>query len=187
MYFVILGPPGSGKGTQGKLLSERLELPKIATGDLLRDALEAKMPLGQKAKQYMDRGELVPDTVIMGLVGEQLERPEAANGAIFDGFPRTIPQAEALDRLLSKRGARLRCVLLFDVAEEEVVRRMMRRSKVEGRSDDDPATVQRRLQVYQQATAPLIAYYGSRGIMHRVQGTGEVNEVSERIRHILGR
>ena len=187
MFILILGPPGAGKGTQGEILARRLGVPKIATGDLLREAVRANSPVGRRAKDYMDRGELVPDDVIVRLVEEHLNRNDAASGAVFDGFPRTIAQAEAVDQLLYGRDARLSHVLLFDVPEEEIERRLLRRSSLEGRSDDDLPTIRRRLSVYQQSTAPLVAYYGKRGAVHRVRGVGTVDEVAEQVRHIVGR
>ena len=187
MFVLILGPPGAGKGTQGEILAKRLGVPKIATGDLLREAVRAGTPMGRRAKEYMDRGELVPDDVILRLVEDHLGRKDAEAGAIFDGFPRTIAQAEAVDELLYGRGARLSHVLLFDVPEEEIERRLLRRSSLEGRTDDDLPTIRRRLSVYQRSTAPLVAYYGKRGAVHRVPGTGTVDEVAEQVRHIVGR
>lgn len=187
MFVLILGPPGAGKGTQGEILAGRLGVPKIATGDLLREAVRAGSQVGRRVKDYMDRGELVPDDVIVRLVEEHLNREDAATGAIFDGFPRTIAQAEAVDQLLNGRGARLSHVLLFDVPEEEIERRLLRRSALGGRTDDDLPTIRRRLSVYQQSTAPLVAYYGKRGAVHRVPGMGTVEEVAEHVRHIVGR
>ncbi|MGH7567842.1 MAG: adenylate kinase [Gemmatimonadales bacterium] len=186
MFILILGAPGSGKGTQGRILAERLGLPKITTGDILRAAVRAKTPLGRDAKKYMDAGKLVPDAVILGLIKDELVKPEAKNGAIFDGFPRTAAQAELVDKTLAERGQRLNHILLLDVTEEELVRRMHRRALEEGRTDDTPEAIATRLRVYQRDTAPLIAHYAQRGNVHRVPGTGTIEQIAEEIKRILG-
>ena len=187
MFILILGAPGSGKGTQGKLLAERLGLPKITTGDILRAAMKAGTPLGIEAKKYYDDGKLVPDSVVLGMIKDELSRPEAKNGAIFDGFPRTAAQAELVDKTLAANGNRLNHILLLDVGEEDLVRRMKNRAQVEGRSDDTPEAIATRLQVYQRDTAPLIAHYAQRGIVHRVPGSGTVEEITGEIKRIIGR
>jgi adenylate kinase len=187
VFILILGAPGSGKGTQGKLLAERLKLPKITTGDLIRSAMVDGTPLGLEAKKYYDDGKLVPDSIILGMIKKELDRPEAKDGAIFDGFPRTAAQAELVDRTLAKRQQRLNHILLLDVTEDELVRRMSRRAQVEGRPDDTPEAIKTRLQVYQRDTAPLIAHYAERGIVHRVPGTGSVDQISQEIKRIIGR
>ncbi len=167
MFILLLGAPGSGKGTQGKILAERLRLPKITTGDILRAAVTAGTPLGREARKFMDDGKLVPDAVILSLIKEELAKPEAQRGAVLDGFPRTAAQAELVDRTLAERGQRLNSILLLDVPEEELVRP--------------------RLQVYQRDTAPLIAHFAQRGIVHRVPGTGTVDEIATEIQRIIGR
>ncbi len=187
MFILILGAPGSGKGTQGKILAERLGLPKITTGDLIRNAMKDGTPLGLEGKKYYDEGKLVPDSIVLGMIKEQLDRPEANDGAILDGFPRTAAQAELVDRTLAGRGQRLNHILLLDVTEEELVRRLSARAHVEGRTDDSPEAVATRLQVYQRDTAPLIAHYAQRGIVHRVPGTGTVDQIAGAIKRILGR
>ncbi|MEX2157725.1 MAG: adenylate kinase [Gemmatimonadales bacterium] len=187
MYILILGAPGSGKGTQGKILAERLGLPKITTGDILRAAMKAGTPLGVEAKKYYDAGKLVPDSVVLGMIKDELARPEAKDGAIFDGFPRTAAQAELVDRTLAERGQRLNHILLLDVTEDELVRRMRQRAQIEGRTDDTPEAIATRLQIYQRDTAPLIAHYAQRGIVHRVPGTGTVDQITEEIKRIIGR
>jgi adenylate kinase len=187
VYILILGAPGSGKGTQGKILAERLGIPKITTGDILRAAMRDGTPLGREAKKYYDEGKLVPDSVVLGMIKNELARPEAKDGAVFDGFPRTAAQAELVDKTLGERGQRLNHILLMDVTEEELVRRMRRRAQVEGRTDDTPEAIATRLQVYQRDTAPLIAHYAQRGIVHRVPGTGTVEQISEDIKRIIGR
>lgn len=187
MYILILGAPGSGKGTQGKVLAERLGLPKITTGDIIRTAMKDGTPLGVEAKKYYDEGKLVPDSVILGMIKDELARSEAEKGAILDGFPRTAAQAELVDRTLAQRGQRLNHILLMDVTEDELVRRMRARAQVEGRADDSPEAIATRLQVYQRDTAPLIAHYAQRGIVHRVPGTGTVDQISGEIKRIIGR
>ncbi len=187
MFVLLLGAPGSGKGTQGKILATRLGLPKITTGDLLRAAVQMGTPLGREAKKYMDDGKLVPDTVILNLIKEELAKEEAHHGAVLDGFPRTAAQAELVDRTLAARGQRLNHILLLDVPEEELIRRMMTRAAAEGRSDDTPEAIKTRLHVYQRDTAPLIAHYAQRGIVHRVPGTGAVDDIATEIKRVIGR
>ncbi len=187
MFILLLGAPGSGKGTQGKILAERLSLPKITTGDLLRAAARDGTPLGREAKKFMDDGKLVPDSVILSMIKEELAKPEAQQGAVFDGFPRTAVQAELVDRTLGERTQRLNHILLLDVPEEELVRRMMARAAQEGRSDDTPEAIKTRLQVYQRDTAPLIAHYAERGIVHRVPGNGTVEQIATEIQRVIGR
>jgi len=187
VFILILGAPGSGKGTQGQILAQRLEIPKITTGDLLREAMKAGTPLGKDAKSYYDAGKLVPDAVILGLIKDQLARPEAANGAVLDGFPRTAAQAELVDRTFAERGQRLNHILLLDVTEEELITRLQGRALQEGRTDDTPETIATRLAVYQRDTAPLIAHYAQRGNVRRVPGSGSVEEIAEEIKRIIGR
>ena len=187
MFILILGAPGSGKGTQGKILAERLGLHKITTGDLIRTAMRDGTPLGLEAKRYYDDGKLVPDSIVLGMIKDELVRPEAKDGAILDGFPRTAAQAELVDKTLAERGQRLNHILLLDVTEDELVRRMSHRAKVEGRADDSPDAIMTRLQIYQRDTAPLIAHYAERGIVHRVPGTGSVDQISEEIKRIIVR
>ena len=187
MFILILGAPGSGKGTQGKILAERLGLPKITTGDILRAAMKEGTPLGLQARKYYDEGKLVPDSIILGLIKDELARPEAKEGAILDGFPRTAAQAELVDKTLAERGQRLNHILLLDVTEDELVRRMQKRAQIEGRADDTPEAIATRLQVYQRDTAPLIAHYAQRGIVHRVPGNGTVDEITGEIKRIIGR
>jgi adenylate kinase len=187
VFVLILGAPGSGKGTQGKILADRLGLQKITTGDILRAAVEAGTPLGREAKKFMEAGKLVPDTLVLDLIKGELSKPEAKGGAVLDGFPRTAAQAELVDKTLGEAGHRLSHVLLLDVTEEELVRRLRGRATLEGRTDDAPETVRTRLQVYQQDTAPLVAHYAQRGVVHRVPGTGTVEEIAQEIKRIVGR
>ena len=181
MNIVLLGAPGSGKGTQGDILAGKLGVPKIATGDLLRAAVSAGTPLGKQAQEYMNQGDLVPDDVILGIVKEKLASPDAANGVIMDGFPRTIAQAEAVDELLSARAARVDKVVTFDAPDGELVIRMLGRAEAEGRTDDTPDTIRKRLEVYRSETAPLISYYERQRVVTRIDATGTIQDVAARV------
>ncbi len=208
MNLVLLGPPGSGKGTQGERLAARSGVPKYATGDILRDAVRRGTALGDDAKRYMDAGELVPDEVVLGLVREALATPEATAGFILDGFPRTVAQAEGLQALLEERDAKLDAVVYFDVPEEELIRRLAGRrscpscgavfnvhsdppavtgtcdscgSKLETREDDREETVRNRLRVYHEHTRPLLRWYGEGSVLREVAALGSVEEVYERL------
>jgi adenylate kinase len=178
---VFLGPPGSGKGTQAKLLAERLGVPAISTGEILRTAVREKTALGQKAKAIMERGDLVSDDLIVDLIRERTSRPDARTGFILDGFPRTIAQAEALERLLGEKGDGLSAVVNFRVPDEELTRRMLGRAEAEGRADDRPETIRERLKVYRQKTEPLVAFYRERDLVADVDGVGTVDQIGSRI------
>ncbi len=182
-----MGPPGAGKGTQGALLATGLGLPKFATGDLLRDAVKRGTPLGLKARAVMEAGHLVSDDIILGVVREELAKPEAAHGVIFDGVVRTIPQAEGMDRILAEKGRTMDVVLFFDVTDEEILARLDRRRTVEQRPDDDPAAVATRLRAYRDQTAPLLAWYEARRPVRRIPAVGTVEEIAGRVRQALGR
>lgn len=187
MFILLLGAPGSGKGTQGQILADRLGLPKITTGDIIRAAMKAGTALGREVQKSYDEGKLVPDAVVLGMIKEELAKPEAQQGAILDGFPRTAAQAALVDATLAERGQRLNHILLLDVPEDELVRRLIARAAEGGRSDDSPDAVKTRLQVYQRDTAPLVAYYAERGNVRRVPGTGPVDEIATEIKRIIGR
>jgi len=180
-----MGPPGAGKGTQGALLAEARGIPKFATGDLLRDAVTRRTPLGQKAKSVMEAGHLVSDDIILGIVREELGKPDAARGVIFDGVVRTIPQAEGVERLLAERGRRMDAVLFFDVTDEEILARLTRRRDLEKRADDDPNAVATRLQAYRQQTAPVLDWYQRKNLLRRIPAVGSVQEIAERVRKTL--
>jgi adenylate kinase len=213
LNLILLGPPGSGKGTQGERLQEDFRLPYYATGDILRAAVKEGSEVGKQAKEYMDRGDLVPDEVIIGVIAERIQDDEAADGFILDGFPRTVPQAEALDSKMNELRREITAVLLIDVPEDEILRRLGGRRtceknpshiyhveldppKEEGvcdldggklivRDDDKPEVIKNRLAQYREKTEPLIAYYDERGILNRVDGRQSPDEVEERIHGII--
>jgi len=185
MFLMILGAPGSGKGTQGKLLAEHLQVPEVSTGELLRAAVKQGAPLGVEAKKYMDQGNLVPDDVVLGLIKEILDSKRAERGVMMDGFPRTVAQAQAVDRLLCAKQAKVDRVVLLDVAEEELIRRLLARAAKEGRSDDNLESIKTRLKVYHDQTAPLISYYEKQGVVRRVPGMGSVDDIQKRAREAL--
>ncbi|MDH5549978.1 MAG: adenylate kinase [Gemmatimonadota bacterium] len=186
MDIVLLGPPGSGKGTQGALLADRIGIPRVSTGDLLRSAVSRGTALGRRAQSCMDQGLLVPDDVIIGLIEEVLGLAEAANGVMMDGFPRTLAQAEAVDRALEAQGRRVDHVLNIDVPDRELFRRLSGRAREQGRSDDTPEAIRKRLAVYGEQTAPLVQYYGDRGVRREVRGTGNIDTIAARIAAVLG-
>jgi adenylate kinase len=213
LNLILLGPPGSGKGTQGEKLQEDFNLPYYATGDILRAAVKEGTEIGRKAKQFMDRGDLVPDEVIIEVIGERVQSEEAADGFILDGFPRTVPQAEALDEEMNDLGREITTVILIDVSEDEVLRRLVGRRtceknpshiyhvefdppKKEGvcdedggklivRDDDEPEVIRKRLETYESKTKPLVDYYEQRGILQHVNGEQPPDEIEERIHAVL--
>ncbi|HET7120579.1 MAG TPA: adenylate kinase [Solirubrobacterales bacterium] len=212
LNLVLLGPPGSGKGTQGERLNEDLRLPYYATGDILRAAVRDETELGRTAQEYMDRGDLVPDEVIVGVIAERIDSSEALDGFILDGFPRTTPQAEALDAKLSELGRAVTGVLLIDVSDDEVVRRLGGRRTCEAqghvfhvefepprqegvcdidgselivREDDKPEVIRKRLATYHEKTEPLVSYYDHRSVLRRISGEAPPDQVEEEIRRTL--
>jgi adenylate kinase len=211
LNLILLGPPGAGKGTQAANLVEDFDLPYIATGDILRAAIKEGSELGKEAERYVEAGELVPDDIIVRVVADRIDRDDAQDGFVLDGFPRTIPQAEALERKLDDMGRRITAVLLIEAPDEEVIKRISGRricpdghvyhvdsqppekegvcdrdgKPLEQRADDTPEKVKRRLEVYHEQTAPLIDYYDKRGLLHRFDGTRPKDEVREHIRRTL--
>jgi len=185
MRIVLLGPPGSGKGTQAELLVEKLELPHISTGELLRSAAETGTELGKKAKRVTDRGELVSDDIMLGLITERLSRDDAKNGFILDGYPRNITQAKALDEILERQEQPMVEVLHIDLDDELVVQRIAGRAAEEHRSDDAEEVVRNRLRIYTEQTAPVVEYYADKGVLSRVLGQGTAEEVFQRIMSVL--
>lgn len=215
MRIVLLGGPGSGKGTQAKKLVDKYGIPQISTGDIFRAALKEGTPMGLKAKTYMDKGELVPDDVVVGVVEERLAKPDLAKGFMLDGFPRTLPQAEALDRILGGLTKKLDHAVLVDVPDQELMGRLTGRrtcrnsdcgkmyhvmfnppkkdglcdscgSELYQRDDDSEATIRERLNVYNAQTAPLIDYYQQKGLLRRVKGVGPIDDIFAAIVKVLG-
>ena len=214
MKIIMLGAPGAGKGTQAEKICEKYQIPHISTGDIFRANIRNGTELGKKAKAYMDQGALVPDELTCDLVVDRISQPDAANGYVLDGFPRTIPQAEALDKALAARGEKVDFAIDVEVPDENIVSRMAGRRaclkcgasyhtkfkppKKEGicdncgselvlRDDDKPETVQKRLEVYHAQTQPLIDFYEKKGVMHSVDGTQDINKVFADIVEILGK
>lgn len=204
MNLIFLGPPGAGKGTQARLIEQRMGIPQIATGDILRVAIAGTSQLGETASRYMSRGDLVPDAVMIEAVADRLQQPDTAAGFVLDGFPRTIPQAEALDAVLTGMGRRLDRVIGFEVTEDTIVRRMSGRRiccaaghiyhldshpsatpgvcDIDGsplcqRDDDRPETIRRRMQVYREQSEPLVAFYQERGVFATINAEGEIEEI----------
>jgi adenylate kinase len=211
--IVLLGPPGAGKGTQARMLEGHLKVPQIASGDLLREAVRNRTPLGLQARGYMDKGSLVPDELVLGMIGERLDRPDAQNGFILDGFPRTVAQAEALAAMLAKRGVKIDKVVALTVPEAEIVKRISGRrtcrncgamyhviydpprnidvcnscqGELYQREDDAEDTVRNRLTVYTSATRPLLDYYGRMGLLAEVEGVGRPDDIQQRIVKAIG-
>ncbi len=212
MNIIFLGPPGSGKGTQAKILVEKYEIPQISTGDMLREHVAKGTDLGLKAKEYMEKGQLVPDEIILDMVKQRLSQSDAQKGFILDGFPRTVAQAEALDKILEPMGKKIEYVLALIVPDEELVIRLTGRRtckncgmmyhikfkppKEEGkcdvcggelyqRADDNEETVRNRLKVYHQQTAPLIEYYKNKGVLFEIDGSKSIEEITQQLINIL--
>lgn len=183
--LVLLGAPGAGKGTQAARLMESLGVPHVSTGDMLRAAVAAKTEIGVKAKAIMDAGQLVSDEIVIGIAKDRLQEPDARNGFILDGFPRTQAQAEALDEMLTELSSPLSCCLAITVNVDEVVQRLLKRSELEGRADDTEETIRERMKVYEDQTAPLLTYYRKRDLLREIDGMGDVDEVTARIREAL--
>ncbi|NLY48323.1 MAG: adenylate kinase [Clostridiales bacterium] len=212
MKLVLLGAPGAGKGTQAKRIAENYNIPHISTGDIFRENIKNNTELGQKAKAYMDQGLLVPDELVLELIMERFKAPDCKNGYVLDGFPRTIPQAKALDEALEKNNDRIEYAINVDVDDDVIINRMSGRraclncgrtyhvktlrpkvedtcdycnSKLVLRDDDKPETVKKRLDVYHKQTQPLLDYYNEKGILHNVDGTGEIDRIYNDIINIL--
>jgi len=213
MNIILIGPPGAGKGTQAKRMVERLSIPQISTGDMFRAAVQAGTPMGRKAKEYMDKGSLIPDDVVIGVVDERLKKDDCKHGYVLDGFPRTIEQAKALDGLLAMAGSKLDHVVVIAVPDDYLVQRLTGRRTCKGcgymhhiefdkpkkegicdkcggelylRDDDKEETIRQRLTTYNQQTAPLIEYYSAKGIVRTIDGTGAMNKVENAIKVTIG-
>ena len=190
MYLILFGPPGAGKGTQALILQRELGLPQLSTGDMLRAAIAAGTELGKRCKSIMDRGDLVSDEIVVGIISERLDQPDCVKGAVFDGFPRTIAQAEALDRMLAKRGTQIDAVIELRVDDEAMVGRMENRISESGgaaRADDNPETLRHRLSVYRKSTEPLLAFYRGQAKLTAVDGMAPIPQVAAEIRGAIGR
>jgi adenylate kinase len=181
MRLILMGPPGAGKGTQAKVISGRLGVPAISTGDIFRANVSQETPLGLEAKRYMDAGEYVPDEVTNAMVRSRIAEPDAEGGFLLDGYPRTVAQVEELDAMLSDSGHELDAVVVLTVDQEELVARLLKRAEIEGRADDTEDVIRKRQQVYADQTAPLIAVYRDRGLLREVDGMGSVDDVSARV------
>jgi len=185
MFIVMIGRPGVGKGTQSKRLADHLGALHIATGDLLREARGQGTPIGLRVAELIDRGDLVPDELVMDLVRAHLQAIANVRGCIFDGIPRTLPQGKLLDELLAEFDRKVDLAIKLEANEEEVVQRMLRRAALEGRADDTPETIHYRMQVYAEQTYPLIEYYRQQGILATIDGLGTPDEVFDRLRECV--
>ncbi len=179
--LLLIGPPGAGKGTQAAQLAQHFEIPAISTGDIFRENVRNQTPLGVEAQAYMDRGEYVPDTLTNALVRDRLNKEDAKRGFLLDGYPRTIDQVSELDYILLESGKKLDVVVQLTADGDELLRRLSGRALEQGRSDDTPEVIKRRLDVYEEQTAPLIDVYVSRGVVAKIDGLGEITEVTSRI------
>ena len=183
--ILLIGPPGAGKGTQAALLAKHFGIPAISTGDIFRENVRNETPLGLEAKAFMDRGEYVPDSLTNALVRDRLNQPDAVDGFLLDGYPRTIDQVEELDEILDESDKKLDVVLQLTADSDELLRRLSGRAEEQGRSDDTPEVIKRRLSVYEEQTAPLIDVYAARSLVAKVNGLGDIADVTTRIIEVL--
>lgn len=186
LNLVLFGPPGAGKGTQAEFLIEKFGLLHLSTGDLLRSEIAAGTELGIQAKQFMDKGELVTDEIVIGMIKSKLEANQDAKGIIFDGFPRTVAQAEALDVVLNDNGTPVKAMLSLEVEQEELVKRLLNRGKDSGRADDqDQSIIENRIKVYHEKTSPLKKYYSGQSKLHEVEGMGSIEDIATRLTAVV--
>jgi len=181
MRLILFGPPGAGKGTQATAIADAFSLPHIATGDIFRENVGEGTELGRRAKEFMDRGDLVPDEIVIDMVADRVARPDATAGFLLDGFPRTVAQAEALDEVLRRDGGQIDLVIRLLVDKDELVSRLLKRAQEQGRSDDTREVIENRQSVYAEQTAPLVDWYRERGVLRDVDGEGEISQVRERV------
>jgi adenylate kinase len=181
MRLILMGPPGAGKGTQAKVIAERLGIPAISTGDIFRANVSQQTPLGVEAKRYMDAGDYVPDEITNAMVRSRIAEPDAVPGFLLDGYPRTVAQVEELDSMLAGSSHSIDAVVVLTVDQDEVVQRLLKRAEIEGRADDTEDVIRRRQEIYAEQTAPLIEVYAGRDLLVEVDGMGSVDEVSARV------
>jgi adenylate kinase len=185
LNILIFGPPGAGKGTQSKLIIDRYGLTHLSTGDILRSEMANKTPLGNEAKSLIEKGELVPDDIVIGMVSNKIGSEAGGKGFIFDGFPRTVDQAGALEKILEQRGTSIKIMISLDVPEGELIERLLKRAELEGRKDDNFETIQNRIKVYNEVTSSVADYYAKTGRYRAVDGTGTVEEIFDRISGVI--
>ncbi|ABJ77061.1 MULTISPECIES: adenylate kinase [Leptospira] len=183
--IIFMGPPGAGKGTQAKILCARLSIPQISTGDILREAVKNQTPMGIEAKRYMDAGDLVPDSVVIGIIKDRIREADCKNGFLLDGFPRTVEQADALDALLKNEGKSIDKAINLEVPDGELLKRLLGRAEIEGRADDNEATIKNRLDNYNKKTLPLLDFYAAQKKLSQVNGVGTLEEVTSLIQREL--
>ncbi len=181
MRLILMGPPGAGKGTQAKVIADRLGIPAISTGDIFRANVSQQTPLGVEAQRYMDAGDYVPDEVTNAMVRSRVAEPDAEKGFLLDGYPRTVAQVQELDSMLSEHSQAIDAVVVLTVDQDEVVQRLLKRAEIEGRADDTEDVIRRRQEIYAEQTAPLLEVYADRGLLVEVDGLGSVDEVSSRV------
>jgi len=185
MKLLIMGPPGVGKGTQASRIKSRLNIAHLSTGDILRTKIEQKTDTGVQAKLYMDAGKLVPDQILLNIIQDRIKNPDCDSGYLLDGFPRTLPQAVGLEKIMESITHTLDMVISLTADENELVERLIKRGKESGRSDDTPEVIRNRQKIYWEQTAPLVGFYENKGILKNVDGLGEISEITERILTIL--
>jgi len=185
MKLLIMGPPGVGKGTQANRIKNTLNILHLSTGDILRDEIKINSNIGIKAKMYMDDGMLVPDSVLLQIVQQKISEPICDNGYLLDGFPRTIPQADGLEKIMQSINHKLDYAISLSANADELIERLIKRGKESGRNDDSPEIIRNRQKIYWEQTAPLLEYYGEKGILKDVDGLGTISEITNRILEII--